>query len=127
MERGEYRLAEICCSVVAMTVAGVLPSQGLRLEESYGKVLVSSFLTPSSSRSLSVATSGMGRVPAVSLQQQGSGRNSPLTVRNVVSTEKRDGFASISDEDYAENFRPPHITDNFDISARPSSFCAKTR
>lgn len=56
-----------------------------------------------------------------------------FVVRNVVSTEKRDGFPAISDDDederdddYAENFRPPHITDIFDIPARSSTFCAKT-
>ncbi|KAG0623473.1 hypothetical protein M758_3G177000 [Ceratodon purpureus] len=108
-----------------MTAAGVMPSQGLRLERNPTKVLGSSFLSPSSTRSLSMAA-GKSRVPAVSLQQQGSGRSNPLIIRNVVSTEKRDGFASISEEDYAENFRPPHITDNFDIPARPSTFCAKT-
>ena len=108
-----------------MTVAGIMPSPGLRLQGNSAKVLGSSFLSPSSSRSLAVA-SGKGRVPAVSL---GSSRNNSLVVRNVVSTdtEKRDGFARISEEDYAENFRPPHITDIFDIPARASTFCAKTR
>jgi len=53
--------------------------------------------------------------------------NDRLVVRNAVSTtEKRDEL-SLFEDDYAENFRPPHITDVFDVPARPSSFCAKTR
>jgi len=55
-------------------------------------------------------------------------RRSNLIVCNAVSTETpRDGFGRVSDvDDYAENFRPPHITDLFDVPARPSTFCAKT-
>lgn len=115
-----------------MTVAGVMPSPTGNLSN----VLGSSFLSPSSRKSLSVALcrkgSSCGAALSVSVaaqQQQGGGKKNSPVVRNVVSTEKRDGFAAISDDDddYAENFRPPHITDCFDISARPSTFCAKTR
>jgi len=123
-----------------MVVAGLMPSPastGLRELDvgNLSNALGSTFLSPSSLRSrLSVARVEGRRVPAAlsvaAQQQRQDGKKGSLIVRNVVSTEKRDGFAAISDDDdddYAENFRPPHITDNFDIPARPSTFCAKTR
>lgn len=111
---------------MAVAVAGVMPSPttGLGHGGTLSNALGSSFLSPPSRSSLAVAASGKGGRLSLATQQQ----RSPLVVSNVVSTEKRDGgFAAISDDDYAENFRPPHITDNFDIPARPSTFCAKTR
>ena len=86
--------------------------------------LGSSFLAPATARgSVRVALRGSrSRVPA-----SVCGSQDRLVVRNAVSTEKIDAFATISDGDYAENFRPPHITDMFDIPARPSTFCAKSR
>jgi len=105
---------------MATSVAGVMmPCPWLRVEgiNPSAKLL-------GSSRFLSRGVSLQGRVPSsVSVARD------CLIVRNAVSTtEKRDGFSSkISDDDYAENFRPPHITDVFDIPARPSTFCAKTR
>lgn len=117
---------------VAMVAAGaVVAGAALRVDGS--KVgLGSSFASPttalgsSSSRILSLGASRSSVPGSVSLAPGNGVGSNRLAVVNAVSTEKRDGFSKISDDDYAENFRPAHITDMFDIPARPSTFCAKT-
>jgi hypothetical protein len=117
---------------VAMVAAGaVVAGAALRVDGS--KVgLGSSFVSPttalgSSSRILSLGASRSSVPGSVSLAPGNGVGSNRLAVVNAVSTEKRDGFSKISDDDYAENFRPAHITDMFDVPARPSTFCAKTR
>lgn len=108
------------------SVGGVMASSGLRVDGwNATKVGVgSSFLLPTTglSRRFSLGASKR-RVGSVSPAQEGI----RVGARNAVSTAKRGGFGKVSDDDYAENFRPPHITDVFDVPARPSTFCAKTR
>lgn len=108
--------------MATVVVAGVILSPGLRVGGNSGtKLRSSSFL----SRSFPLGCSRTRDVPSVSVATQE--RSSRLLVRNAVTTEARDDFTKVSDDDYAENFRPPHITDVFDVPARPSTFCAKTR
>ncbi|KAG0597842.1 hypothetical protein M758_12G024500 [Ceratodon purpureus] len=112
-----------------VAVMGVMASPGLVEASSATKLgLGSSFVSKgarlgSLTRSLSLGASRRLVPGSVSLAQGSSGGSNRLGVRNAVSTEL---FSKISDDDYAENFRPPHITDIFDVPARPSTFCAKT-
>lgn len=109
-----------------MAVASLFPSSGLRVDGNATNTLSSPFVSLSLPNSLSIRRR-KSRTIALALNQPDSGRSDHV-VRKAVSTERREEerYSTISEEDYAENFRPPHITDVFDISPRPSTFCAKT-